>query len=169
MQVIHGSREYSWHTNNCPFLQNTCPLVVGSIFVVLWLNFIVLWAYVCFFISLCCELMFAFLISLCCALLGHRTALLKANVSSNQSINQERKKERKKGGRYLILLTRNWLDHRKWALQTVLPDWAGFPHNWVVLDLIVRVRIGLGGWTKFGLVWGQFGGFQTYKLYRLID
>ncbi len=37
-----------------------------------------------------------------------------------------------------------------------------------VLNLIVRVNIVLGGWTKFGLVWGQFGGFQTYTLYRLI-
>ncbi len=33
----------------------------------------------------------------------------------------------------------------------VLLDWAVF----------------LGG-TKSGLVWGQFGDFQTYKLYRLI-
>ncbi len=38
----------------------------------------------------------------------------------------------------------------------------------VVLNLIVRVNIGLGRWTTFGLVWGQFGGFQTNKLYRLI-
>ncbi len=37
---------------------------------------------------------------------------------------------------------------------SVLPDWAG-------LNLIVRVNIGLGGWTKFGLVFGQFGGFQN--------
>ncbi len=36
------------------------------------------------------------------------------------------------------------------------------------LILIVRVNIGLGGWAKFGLVWGQFGGYQTYKLYSLI-
>ncbi len=36
------------------------------------------------------------------------------------------------------------------------------------LNLIVRVNIGLGGWTEIGLVWGQFGGFQTYTLYRLI-
>ncbi len=50
--------------------------------------------------------------------------------------------------------------HHK-AHQVVLPDW-------VVLNLIVLVNIGLGGRTKFGLVWGQFGGFQTYKLYRLI-
>ncbi len=54
---------------------------------------------------------------------------------------------------FLDLLTRNWLDHRKWALQTVLPDWA-------VLYLIVQGNIGLGGWTKFGLVWGQFGSFK---------
>ncbi len=47
------------------------------------------------------------------------------------------------------------------SLKAVLPDWA-------VLNLIVRVNIGLGGWTKFGLVWGQFGGFLTYTLYRLI-
>ncbi len=33
-------------------------------------------------------------------------------------------------------------------------DWAG--------------NIGLGGGTKFELVWGQFGSFQIYKLYRLI-
>jgi len=45
--------------------------------------------------------------------------------------------------------------------SSVLPDW-------VVLNLIVRVNIGFSGWKKFGLVWGQFGGFQTYKLYRLI-
>ncbi len=38
--------------------------------------------------------------------------------------------------------------------HSVLPDWA-------VLNLIVRVNIGLGGWTKFGLVFGQFGGFQN--------
>lgn len=50
------------------------------------------------------------------------------------------------------------LPHCCW---TVLPDWA-------VLNLIVRVNIGLAGWTKFGLGWGQFGSFQTYKLYRLI-
>ncbi len=35
-----------------------------------------------------------------------------------------------------------------------------------VLNLIVRVNIGLCGWTKFGLVFGQFGGFQNiYILY----
>ncbi len=38
--------------------------------------------------------------------------------------------------------------------HSVLPDWA-------VLNLIVWVNIGLGGWTKFGLVFGQFGGFQN--------
>ncbi len=30
-----------------------------------------------------------------------------------------------------------------------------------VLNLIVRVNIGLGGWTKVGLVFGQFDGFQN--------
>ncbi len=35
---------------------------------------------------------------------------------------------------------------------------GGFP---AVLNLIVRVNIGLGGWTKFGPVFGQFGGFQN--------
>jgi len=45
--------------------------------------------------------------------------------------------------------------------------WAGLP-DWAVVNLIVRVNIELGGWTKFGLVWGQFGGFQTYTFYRLI-
>ncbi len=40
--------------------------------------------------------------------------------------------------------------------------------NFAVLNLIVRVNMGLSGWTQFGLVWGQFGGFQTFKLYRLI-
>ncbi len=29
-------------------------------------------------------------------------------------------------------------------MASVLPDWA-------VLNLIVRVNIGLGGWTKFGV------------------
>ncbi len=38
---------------------------------------------------------------------------------------------------------------------------GGFQPNWAVLNLIVRVNIGLGGWTKFGLVFGQFGGFQN--------
>ncbi len=38
--------------------------------------------------------------------------------------------------------------------HAVLPDWA-------VLNLIVRVNIGLGGWTKFGLIFGQSGGFQN--------
>ncbi len=38
---------------------------------------------------------------------------------------------------------------------------GGFPPNWAVLNLIVRVNIGLGGWTKIGLVFGQFGGFQN--------
>ncbi len=38
---------------------------------------------------------------------------------------------------------------------------GGFPPNWAVLNLIVRVNIGLGRWTKFGLVFGQFGGFQN--------
>ncbi len=40
------------------------------------------------------------------------------------------------------------------ASEPVLPDW-------VLLNLIVRVNIGLGGGTKFGLVFGQFGGFQN--------
>ncbi len=37
-------------------------------------------------------------------------------------------------------------------------DWAGsgrvggFPPSWVVLNLIVRLNIGLGRWTIFGLV-----------------
>ncbi len=51
------------------------------------------------------------------------------------------------------------------TLQTytfaVLPDW-------VVLNLIVGVNIGSGGWTKFGLVFGQFGGFQNIYILRLI-
>ncbi len=34
---------------------------------------------------------------------------------------------------------------------------------------IGRVNIGLGGGTKFGLVWGQFGGFKTSTFYRLIS
>ncbi len=38
---------------------------------------------------------------------------------------------------------------------------GGSPPNWAVLNLIVRVNIGLGGYTKFGLVFGQFGGFQN--------
>ncbi len=36
---------------------------------------------------------------------------------------------------------------------------GGLLPNWVVLNLIVRVNIGLGEWTKLGLIWGQFGGF----------
>jgi len=34
------------------------------------------------------------------------------------------------------------------------------------LDLIVWVK--MGGWIKLGLVWGQFGGFQTSKFSRLL-
>lgn len=30
-------------------------------------------------------------------------------------------------------------------------------------------KIGLGGWTKFWLVWGQFSRFQASKLYSLIS
>ncbi len=41
-----------------------------------------------------------------------------------------------------------------YSVHKVLPDWA-------VLNLIVLVNIGLGGWTKFGLVFGQFGDFQN--------
>ncbi len=36
---------------------------------------------------------------------------------------------------------------------------GGLLPNWVVLNLIVRVNIGLGEWEKLGLIWGQFGGF----------
>lgn len=39
--------------------------------------------------------------------------------------------------------------------------------NLLVLNLIVRVKIGLGEWPKFGLVWGQFGDFQASQFYRL--
>ncbi len=38
---------------------------------------------------------------------------------------------------------------------------GGFPPNWTVLNLVVWVNIDLGEWTKFGLVFGQFGGFQN--------
>ncbi len=62
------------------------------------------------------------------------------------------------------------------TITTSVARLGGFPGggfwavlNWAVLNLIVRVYIGLGGWTKFGLVLGQFGGFQTNKLFRLID
>lgn len=44
---------------------------------------------------------------------------------------------------------------------------GGFPPNLPVLNLIVRVKIGLGVWPKFGLVWGQFGDFQASQFYRV--
>ncbi len=38
----------------------------------------------------------------------------------------------------------------------MLPD---FPPNWVVLNLIVRVNIGLSGRQNLGCFFGQFDGF----------
>ncbi len=47
------------------------------------------------------------------------------------------------------------------TLSPVLPDWAGFEFDCAGKYWLVRVNIGLGGWTKFELVFGQFGGFQN--------
>lgn len=36
---------------------------------------------------------------------------------------------------------------------------GGFVPKWAVLNLNLWVKIGLGGWKKFGMVWDQFGVF----------
>ncbi len=57
------------------------------------------------------------------------------------------------------IVTQKWKHFRSFKVSVA--RLGGFPPNWAVLNLIVRVNIGLGGWTKIGLVFGQFGGFQN--------